>query len=56
MKPKRKSRRLPPASGHAPKRTLREADWQALSDKLIRFHRRARDVFSRWEQRQWSMV
>jgi SRSO17 transposase len=55
-KPKRKSRRLPPASGRAPSSKLSEADWQALSDELIRYHRRVRDVFMRREQRQWSMV
>jgi SRSO17 transposase len=55
-KPKRKSRRLPPASGRAPRSKLSEADWQALSDELIRYHRRVRDVFGRTEQRQWSIV
>jgi SRSO17 transposase len=55
-KAKRKSRRLPPASGRTPSRTLSEADWQALSDELIRYHRRVREVFGRREQRQWSIV
>lgn len=55
-KPKRKSRRLPPASGRAPSSKLSESDWQALSDELIRYHRRVRDVFKRREQRRWSMV
>ena len=55
-KPKRKSRRLPPASGRAPSSKLTEADWQALSDELIRYHRRVRDVFGRREQRRWSIV
>lgn len=55
-KPKRKSRRLPPASGRAPSSKLSEADWQALSDELIRYHRRVRDVFGRREHRRWSIV
>ncbi len=55
-KPKRKSCRLPPASGRAPSSKLSEADWQALSDELIRYHRRVRDVFERREQRRWSIV
>jgi SRSO17 transposase len=55
-KPKRKSRRLPPASGRAPSSKLSEADWEALSDELIRYHRRVRDVFGRREQRRWSIV
>jgi SRSO17 transposase len=55
-KPKRKGRRLPPVSGRVPSSKLREADWQALSDELIRYHRRVRDVFGRREQRQWSIV
>jgi len=55
-KPKRKSGRPPPASGRAPNSKLTEADWQALSDELIRYHRRVRDVFERREQRRWSIV
>jgi SRSO17 transposase len=55
-KPKRKGRRLPPASGRAPNSKLSEADWQALSDELIRYHQRVRDVFGRREQRRWSLV
>jgi SRSO17 transposase len=55
-KPKRKGRRLPPASGRAPNSKLSEADWQALSDELIRYHQRVRDVFGRREQRRWSIV
>ncbi len=55
-KPKRKSRRLPPASGRAPNSKLSEADWQALSDELTDYHRRVRDVFGRREQRRWSIV
>ncbi len=41
--------RKPPASGRAPSRKLSEGDWQALSDELIRYHSRVRDVFGRRE-------
>lgn len=55
-KRKRTSRRQPPTSGRAPNDKLSEADWQALSDELVRYHEQVRDVFARREQQRWSLV
>jgi SRSO17 transposase len=55
-KPKRISCRRPPASGRASSDKLSDTDWQALSDELVRYHQRVRNVFGRREQQRWSLV
>jgi hypothetical protein len=51
----RRAARRPPASGRKPVCRLTARDIATSAEELLAFHQRFHDLFTRREQREWSL-